>query len=98
MITEERIMILELTVNQHIKDFAEHKEDDIRRHEVYLVAQQQNTEGLKELTKVVSALEKSTRGMVEVYRTANSLQRFVKWIAAFAVVSVVITWYDKLFP
>jgi len=96
---EEQLMILELKVVQHIEDFKAYVEEEDRRHDLYLAAQQQNTEGLKELTRAVTVLEESTRGIIEVYTTANSIQRFLKWASSFAIIGGGALWLsNKLFP
>lgn len=42
--------------------------------------------------EAIAELTKATSGMVDVWSTAHSLQKFIKWLSGFAVIGAVMLW------
>ena len=66
------------TLDSHIVDFVNHEAEEVHRHQQFLDSQTKNTEAITALTKSVS-------GVIEVYETANSLGKFIRWSASIVV-------------
>ena len=59
---------------------------DYQRREVALMsAQEANTKNIAELTE-------ATKGLVDAWNAANTLQRMVRWVAGFAGGAAILAW------
>lgn len=72
-------------LDAHIYQFEEYKLNEATNWDLMLEAQESNTEAIRSLTV-------ATQGLVEVWNTANAVQRFIKWASVFAVLGGVISW------
>lgn len=93
------IILLQQKFDDHLVEYKKHCEDDEKRRDDdekrwnhLIVAQERNTQSIKELTE-------STRDLVSVWKAADgtvktmsALGRFVKWLSGFAVIGVFIKW------
>lgn len=78
---EHRVML-----EGHIENFRTHKIEETRRHELFLDSQIKNTQAITALTKNVS-------GVIQVYETANSLSKFVRWVAGLIIAVSTVVYY-----
>ena len=70
----------------HLDDYREHVSDDLVKHARQDEMHEQNMEA-------ISALTKSTQGVVDGWVFANNVQRFIKWLSGFAVFAGLISWW-----
>lgn len=73
----------------HIDHFQKHEQDEIQRHDQFIESQSLNTKAINDLTNSVS-------GVVETYKTANSLGKFVKWSSGIVIgLGIIWTYFFK---
>lgn len=96
--SDTQIILMQEKLDYHIDEFKKHCDDEEKRWEHLIQAQEQNTKSIKELTD-------STRDLVNVWQAANgtvktlsALGSFVKWVSSFAFIGVFITWLVGKFP
>ena len=90
------LMTISKRLDQHIKDFNDHVENEDSRWDHLIKLQEQNAEAIYKLTE-------STQGLVEAWDATNgaikvgkALASFVKWATSIAIIGGVITWFlDK---
>jgi len=76
-------------LERHVGHFNAHEIEQAHRHKQFLDAHTENTEAITKLTKNVA-------GVIEVYQTANSLGRFVKWFSGIAIaVTTLLIYLEK---
>ena len=76
-------------LERHVEHFNAHEAEQAHRHRQFLDAHTDNTEAITRLTKSVA-------GVIEVYQTANSLGRFVKWFSGIAIaVTTLLIYLEK---
>lgn len=68
---------------QQIEQRIRNKDYD-RKHEETMVA--------------IANLTCATRDVVDAWKVANGLQRFVKWLSGFAVIGAMLTYFATQFP
>jgi len=90
--SDTQLMLLQQKLQSHIEDYQRHCEDEEKRWDHLIVAQERNTQSIRELTE-------STRDLVAVWQAADGTMktmsaagRFVKWLGSFAVVGVALNW------
>lgn len=71
----------------HRDDAVEYKERQ-RRHDMM---QEHNLKAIADLTT-------ATKGLVDAWTTASNVQKFVKWIATFALLGTAATWMVSKLP
>ena len=76
------------TLEAHMVDFVNHEAEEVYRHQQFLDSQTKNTAAITELTKSVA-------GVIEVYETASSLGRFIRWSAGIVISIATIILYFK---
>lgn len=72
----------------HIQHFNNHELEELTRHDQFIKSQALNTKAINDLTTSVS-------GIVEVYSTASSIGKFVKWMSSIAIGIGLIVAYFK---
>jgi len=95
---DKDIILLQRRLDDHIDEFNAHlKEEDIR-WEHLLDVTERNTESITQLAE-------STKGLVEIYTTGNSVVKagvtvgkFVKWLSIFTIPSVIVAWFVEYWP
>lgn len=92
MDNDPQLVMLQVKLDNHIEDFHKHCEEESERWDHLIVAQERNTQSIKELTE-------STRDLVGVWqaaagtiKTMAAVGRFVKWLSSFALIGVAIDW------
>lgn len=89
MSRDQEIEILRRRLDRHIGECRLHTLENEKIEKRMLLAQEANTTSIAELTA-------ATKGLVELYTTVNTLQRFGKWISGFAFVGVLLAWWNDL--
>lgn len=87
---DEEIVRLNRKVDNHILEYKKHTIDYEAR---YLKQDEQYEKNMD----AIAALTASTQGVVDAWKTAGALQRFLKWLSGFAVVGIVIAWFSEHF-
>ncbi len=95
--SDSQLLLLQVKLDNHIKEYHEHLEEQRNQWDKLLTTQRQNTEAITSLTD-------STKDLVNVWHAANGTMKslsalggFMKWLSGFAFVGVIITWASKLF-
>lgn len=70
----------------------DHIKSDNIRYKHYDDMHEKNTNDIATLTTAVSALTLSTQGLVDGWKAARTLQRFIKWLSGFSVLGVAAAW------
>ena len=103
--TDAQVLLLQQKLDDHIEDYKKHCEDEEKRWDHLIVAQERNTQCIKELTQSTKELTDSTRDIVSAWNAANgtvktmsALGRFIKWLSGFAFIGAFLTWLFKQFP
>ena len=65
-------------VNALVEQFQHHEAEDSRRNTQFIESQTLNT-------KAINDLAHSVEGIVEAYRTANGVGKFIKWFGGIAI-------------
>lgn len=75
---------------RHVEHFNAHEIEQASRHKQFLEAHTDNTAAITKLTQSVA-------GVIEVYQTANSVGKFVKWLSgiAAAVMAVIYMYMER---
>ena len=85
--SETTVAELKKEFDSHLK---KHKDCELKNKEIMLEINQQqklNTEAIAELTT-------STQGLVDAWTAANTLSKFMKWLASFAIVATGLAWFS----
>lgn len=103
--TDAQVLLLQQKLDDHIEDYNKHCEDEEKRWDHLIVAQERNTQCIKELTQSTKELTDSTRDIVSAWNAANgtvktmsALGKFIKWLSGLAVVGVAINWVLEHLP
>ena len=76
-------------LERHVEHFTIHEAEQAHRHKQFLDAHTDNTEAINKLTKSVA-------GVIEVYETANSLGRFIKWASGIAIaIATLLIYFER---
>ena len=78
----ERISMLEVELAAHKEDYEKQRTIEDERHS-------------KTMTEIAGIVE-ATAGIVDAWTTANSVQRFIKWLGGFGVLAAAIAWWSGL--
>jgi len=105
MKADEQVLLLQQKLDDHIEDFNEHCEQEEKRWEHLIVAQERNTKCIEDLTRSTKELTESTRDIVSAWNAANgtvktmsALGKFIKWLSGFAFIGGFLMWLFKQFP
>lgn len=71
----------EVHLDEHRVDAAEYQELQLRQSLAH-----------EEAMKNISELTVATKGLVDAWNAASTIQRFFKWLSGFAVLVAIITW------
>lgn len=89
---DQHLILMQQKLDDHIVEYNKHCADEEKRWDHLIVAQERNTQSIKELTD-------STRDLVSVWKAADgtvktmsAVGRFMKWLSGFAVIGVFIKW------
>lgn len=93
---EQSVEGLALRLDNHISDYKLHKTEVAMQLQAQTDTINKNTAAVTSLTEALSKLTTATTGVVEAYTTANNVQRFVKWLAAFGVLAAAMGWLGKV--
>lgn len=93
---EQSLEALASRLDTHINEYELHKNEVTLQLQIQTNSLLQNTAAVTQLTESIAKLTEATAGVVEAYTTANNVQRFVKWLAAFGILAGVVTWSVKL--
>ena len=103
--SDTQVLLLQQKLDDHIDDFHRHCEDEEKRWDHLIVAQERNTKSIEELTTSTKALTESTRDIVAAWNAANgtvktmsALSKFIKWLSGFAFVGIFFAWLVDKFP
>lgn len=95
--SDSQLLLLQEKLDNHIKEYHEHREEQRKQWDSLLNMQRKNTEAITQLTD-------STKDLVNVWQAADgtmkslsALGRFVKWLSGFAVIGVIASYVSKLF-
>ena len=78
--------LLQRQIDKQIVRFDEHVQQQEKKWEVIFQMQHETNRQINNLIQCTERLEKSTTGVVEAYKAANSFGRFVKWFGGIAIV------------
>lgn len=78
---------VERHLDWHRDDALEYKERQLRQD----IAHENNLKAIAELTT-------ATKGLVDAWTTASNVQKFVKWLATFAVLGTALAWIISKLP
>ena len=73
---DTQLMLLQQKLDNHIEDYQRHCEDEERRWDHLIVAQERNTQSIKELTE-------STRDLVSVWQAADGTMKTMSALGRF---------------
>ena len=97
--SDRQMVLLQQKLVNHIEEYKARCDADEKRWDHLIVAQEKNTEMIKELTNSTRDLTESTRDIVNAWQAANGtvktmsmVGQFVKWLSGFAVIGVAVTW------
>lgn len=93
---EQIVDALSLRVDNHLTEYDLHRAEILAQLNTQTQTLTQNTVAITALTEALSKLTTATTGVVEAYTTANNVQRFVKWLAAFGVLAAAMGWLTKV--
>lgn len=83
-----KLSAVQRDMHNHIRevriDLSDHIAEQAARHNELLDSQRQNTEA-------ITALTRSTEGLIEAWNTANGVAKFIKW-ASGIIAAVVAAW------
>jgi hypothetical protein len=103
--TDAQVLLLQQKLDDHIEDYKKHCEDEERKWDHLIAAQEHNTQCIKELTQSTKELTDSTRDIVSAWNAANgtvktmsALGKFIKWLSGLAMVGVAINWVLEHLP
>ena len=103
--SDTQVLLLQQKLDDHIDDFHRHCEDEEKRWDHLIVAQERNTKSIEELTTSTKALTESTRDIVAAWNAANgtvktmsALSKFIKWLSGLAFVGMFFAWLVDKFP
>jgi hypothetical protein len=95
---DKDVILLQRRLDDHINEFHAHVASENERWDHLIDVTERNTESITKLAK-------STEGLVDIYRTGNSviragvtMGRFVKWLSSFAVIGYIISWAVEHWP
>lgn len=89
---DEQIVLLQQKLDNHIEDYKKHCEEQDKRWDLVIVAQERNTEAIKDLTDSSRDLLSVWKAADGTVKTMSALGKFVKWLSGFAVLGVTINW------
>lgn len=92
---EQIVDALSMRVDNHLTEYDLHRAEILAQLNTQTQTLTQNTVAITALTEALSELTAATTGVVEAYTTANNVQRFVKWLAAFGLLAAVSAWLVK---
>lgn len=91
------IVMLQVKLDNHIKEYQRHREEQLKQWKTIIHSQEENT-------RAISSLNESTKDLINVWRAAegtmsslSAIGRFMKWLSGFAIISVIIGYFTKLF-
>ena len=87
--TEHTLAQLNEQFETLMNDYNARCADYAKREIALMSAQESNTKNIAELTE-------ATKGLVDAWNAANTLQRVVKWFTGFTGIGVFIAWWGDL--
>ena len=84
----ESFKYLEAILNDHLKEYATHREECLLRQEYQDRAHEKNM-------AAIAALTASTQGVVDAWQTIYNFQKFIKWLGGFSILIAVIVYIIK---
>ena len=81
---DEELIRLQRRFDDHLEHYEEYKK-------ISHVCHEQNMEA-------IAAVTAGTAGIVQAWKVANSFQKFVRWLSAFAVLGAAVTWASSKMP
>lgn len=93
--TQEDITSLRNELEELRGDFTLFMQGYNTRQAAQEASQERNTEAIEATNKNVADLVCATKGLIEAWKVANGVQRFLKWFSAFAIL---ITWLLAYLP
>lgn len=101
---DAQMLLLQQKLDSHIDEYKQHRdeykqhcEDEEKRWDHLIIAQERNTESIKELTEATRDIVKVWQAADGTMKTMSVLGKFVKWLSGFAVVGVAIKWVIEYF-
>ena len=94
---DTQILLLQQKLENHIDDYKKHCEDEEKRWDHLIVAQERNTQSIKELTEATRDIVNIWQAADGTMKTMSAVGNFVKWLSGFAVVGVAIKWVFEHF-
>ncbi|QGT52249.1 TMhelix containing protein [Vibrio phage MZH0603] len=95
--SDPQLLLLQEKLDNHIKEYHEHREEQRKQWDNLIATQHKNTEAITHLTD-------STKDLVNVWRAAegtmtslSALGRFMKWLSGFAIIGVIASYVSKMF-
>ena len=79
-------------LDAHLYQFAEAQQDLRELCYNLAVAQRSNAEAIQGLQKTTEELAESTKGLIELWETANSLHKFIKWVSGLSLLVGLTAW------
>ena len=80
------LTLLQNKLDEHIDEYHRHRQEEDERWDHLIVAQERNTQSIKELTE-------ASRGLISAWTAANgavtvlaTVGRFLKWLGGFAII------------
>ena len=95
--SDTQMLLLQQKLDNHIDEYKKHCEDEEKRWDHLIVAQERNTQSIQELTVATRDIVTVWQAADGTMKTMSALGSFVKWLSGFAVVGVAIKWVFEHF-
>lgn len=93
---DEELIKLKRKFKLHLADFEDHKKREDKALNALVASTEQNTIAITTMSRTMEEHIKTTQGVIEVYNTANALQRFFKWLSGFGIVVALLTFSSDI--
>ena len=95
--SDTQLVLLQQKLDNHIDDYKKHCDDENERWDHLIVAQERNTQSIKELTEATRDIVTIWQAADGTMKTMSAVGKFVKWLSGFAVLGVVANWVIEHF-
>jgi len=95
--SDMQIILLQKKLDDHIEEYKQHCEDEDKRWDHLIVAQETNTQAIKDLTIATQDIVTVWQAADGTMKTMSALGKFIKWLSGFAVIGIFIGWLVEHF-
>jgi hypothetical protein len=86
------VAVLQTTLQEHLQKYDLNKLEESARWNHVLVAQEQNTDSIKDLITSTEDLLGAWRAANGAVKVGAAISKFVKWVGSFAVLAAIGAW------